>query len=107
MVRAALPSILVKLPQLDEEILAMGLGFQIIVVDDNSPDGTGALADQLSQKYPVLSVIHRPGKLGLGTAYQSPAGLNTVAIRAFRHDLAAFRFKGGRGVIPGLPSIRG
>ena len=65
-----------NLPQLVEEILALGLGFQIIVVDDNSPDGTGALADQLSQKYPVLSVIHRPGKLGLGTAYL--AGLKSA-----------------------------
>ena len=45
--------------------------------------------------------------IGLDTAYQSPAGLNTVAIRAFRHDLATFQVKGGRGVIPGLPSIRG
>jgi dolichol-phosphate mannosyltransferase len=42
----------------------------IIVVDDNSPDGTGALADELAQKPDNrLTVIHRPGKFGLGTAY--------------------------------------
>ena len=43
---------------------------QILVVDDNSPDGTGDLADDLSQRYPgEFHVIHRPAKLGLGTAY--------------------------------------
>ncbi len=42
----------------------------IIVVDDNSPDGTGAMADELAAKPENrLSVIHRPGKFGLGTAY--------------------------------------
>jgi dolichol-phosphate mannosyltransferase len=42
----------------------------LLVVDDNSADGTGAIADLLAQKYPgKLSVIHREGKLGLGTAY--------------------------------------
>ena len=40
---------------------------EIIVVDDNSPDGTGPLADGLSSRYP-LRVVHRPGKLGLGGA---------------------------------------
>jgi dolichol-phosphate mannosyltransferase len=44
----------------------------IIVVDDNSPDGTGPLADELAGKPENrLSVIHRPGKFGLGTAYQA------------------------------------
>lgn len=65
-----------NLPQLVEEIRTLGLQFRIIVVDDNSPDGTGALADQLSRQYPELSVIHRPGKLGLGTAYL--AGLQSA-----------------------------
>jgi dolichol-phosphate mannosyltransferase len=44
---------------------------QILVVDDNSPDGTGELADDLSRRYPnEFHVIHRPGKMGLGTAYR-------------------------------------
>jgi dolichol-phosphate mannosyltransferase len=44
----------------------------ILIVDDNSPDGTGALADELAAKPENrLSVIHRPGKFGLGTAYQA------------------------------------
>jgi dolichol-phosphate mannosyltransferase len=40
----------------------------VIVVDDNSPDGTGVLAEELALKYPI-TVIHRPEKRGLGTAY--------------------------------------
>lgn len=41
----------------------------ILIVDDNSPDGTGQLADDLAQRDERVSVLHRPGKLGLGTAY--------------------------------------
>jgi dolichol-phosphate mannosyltransferase len=41
----------------------------VLVVDDNSPDGTGELVDRLSQGNPQLHVMHRSGKLGLGTAY--------------------------------------
>ncbi|MFO0892305.1 MAG: polyprenol monophosphomannose synthase [Isosphaeraceae bacterium] len=40
----------------------------ILVIDDNSPDGTGKLADELSTRLPDIHVIHRAGKLGLGTA---------------------------------------
>jgi dolichol-phosphate mannosyltransferase len=43
---------------------------EMIVVDDNSPDGTADLAEKLSQKYPI-QVVRRPGKLGLGTAVVS------------------------------------
>lgn len=39
------------------------------IVDDNSPDGTGQIADTLAADDPSVEVIHRPGKLGLGTAY--------------------------------------
>jgi dolichol-phosphate mannosyltransferase len=40
----------------------------ILVIDDNSPDGTGRIADDLRNSLPNIDVIHRPGKLGLGTA---------------------------------------
>ena len=40
----------------------------ILVVDDNSPDGTGTLADELAASDPRVNVLHRAGKLGLGTA---------------------------------------
>ena len=44
-----------------------GVDGELVIVDDNSPDGTGAIADDLAQHYRIL-VLHRAGKLGLGTA---------------------------------------
>jgi dolichol-phosphate mannosyltransferase len=46
----------------------------VLVVDDNSPDGTGDLADALAAKDPKVRVLHRPGKMGLGTAYTQAFG---------------------------------
>ncbi len=46
-----------------------GCGYDVLVVDDASPDGTGALADRLAAADPGLRVLHRPAKLGLGSAY--------------------------------------
>jgi dolichol-phosphate mannosyltransferase len=42
---------------------------RILVVDDNSPDGTGAIADRVAEELPTVEVLHRPGKAGLGQAY--------------------------------------
>lgn len=50
----------------------------LMVVDDNSPDGTGAIADSIAAKDEHVTVMHRAGKLGLGTAY----------IQAFQQGLA-------------------
>jgi dolichol-phosphate mannosyltransferase len=60
-----------NLPTMIGELLSLGLpGLRILIVDDNSPDGTGRAADELAQQYPDrVHVMHRPGKLGLGTAY--------------------------------------
>lgn len=44
------------------------INYRVLIIDDNSPDGTGKRAEELSKIYPV-SVIHRERKLGLGTAY--------------------------------------
>ncbi len=44
-------------------------GFRILVVDDNSPDGTGRIADLLCEEVDCLRVLHRPAKQGLGPAY--------------------------------------
>jgi len=41
----------------------------LLVIDDNSPDGTGALVDEIGARHPQARALHRPGKLGLGTAY--------------------------------------
>ena len=43
--------------------------FSVLIIDDNSPDGTGELADRLAAEHDFVSVMHRPGKMGLGTAY--------------------------------------
>ncbi|MBA3396747.1 MAG: polyprenol monophosphomannose synthase [Deltaproteobacteria bacterium] len=52
-----------------ERFLAALPGAEILFVDDNSPDGTGALIDELVAAEPRIHVMHRAGKLGLGTAY--------------------------------------
>jgi dolichol-phosphate mannosyltransferase len=44
-------------------------GDRVLVIDDNSPDGTGQLAEELAQELPFVSVLHRPEKQGLGPAY--------------------------------------
>lgn len=57
---------------------------ELLIVDDNSPDGTGRLADTLSDAEPRIHVLHRAGKTGLGTAYRDGfawalrAGFDTV-----------------------------
>ena len=51
------------------ELMALGPDIRVLVVDDNSPDGTGKLADELAAENERISVLHRPGKLGLGSAY--------------------------------------
>lgn len=61
-----------NLPLLAAEIFAIigrepDIDLELIVVDDNSPDGTGQVAEALKAHYPV-EVVHRPGKLGLGSA---------------------------------------
>ena len=61
-----------NIPLLVEEIFAAlelesDIDLELIIVDDNSPDGTGDIAESLTERYPVR-VIHRAGKLGLGSA---------------------------------------
>ena len=51
------------------EVLTQHPSIRILFVDDNSPDGTGAIADELAAQNERIQVIHRPGKLGLGSAY--------------------------------------
>jgi len=58
-----------NIEKLIEEIRRLNKGFHILIIDDNSSDGTGKIADRLATRYSELSVIHRPAKLGLGTAY--------------------------------------
>src|ERR1041385_104592 len=58
-----------NLPNLVPQILAQDPRLDVLIVDDNSPDGTGRLAEALAAKEPRVHVLHREGKLGLGTAY--------------------------------------
>lgn len=102
-----------------EEVLSLSdkekIDLEFIVVDDNSPDGTGKVAEELSKKYPV-KVIHRAGKLGLGSAVTAgfklsdreilgvmdadlshdPAILNELILSLAEYDVAlGSRFKEG------------
>jgi dolichol-phosphate mannosyltransferase len=58
-----------NLEPLVSAILAQNCDFDILVIDDNSPDGTGEIADRLAAELPAVHASHRPGKMGLGTAY--------------------------------------
>jgi dolichol-phosphate mannosyltransferase len=55
--------------ELVPSILSQGPEFEVLIVDDNSTDGTGKIIDEMRETEPRLHVLHRPGKLGLGTAY--------------------------------------
>jgi dolichol-phosphate mannosyltransferase len=57
-----------NLEPLVEEIRRVAPSASILVIDDNSPDGTGRIADRMRETLADIHVIHRPGKLGLGTA---------------------------------------
>jgi dolichol-phosphate mannosyltransferase len=63
-----------NLAQLTRRTLSANADVDILVVDDNSPDGTGRLADELSQASDRISVLHRPGKSGIGNAYRAGFG---------------------------------
>lgn len=68
-----------NLPAMTAALFSLAIdGLRLLIVDDNSPDGTGAVADNLAAAYdgtgdtderPRMTVLHRPGKNGLGTAY--------------------------------------
>ena len=57
-----------NLAELTERLLGLGLGLDVLFVDDASPDGTGKVADELALSFPQVSVIHREGKFGYGSA---------------------------------------
>jgi dolichol-phosphate mannosyltransferase len=58
-----------NLPRMAQRLLDLPLKVDLLVVDDNSPDGTGILADELAAKHPNVHVLHRAEKNGLGRAY--------------------------------------
>ncbi|MGV3754569.1 MAG: polyprenol monophosphomannose synthase [Verrucomicrobiota bacterium] len=58
-----------NLPPLVAKLLSLPVKIDLLVVDDNSPDGTGQIADDLAAKHPQVHVLHRSEKNGLGRAY--------------------------------------
>lgn len=59
-----------NLPKLVSALFSLPLDIHLLVVDDNSPDGTGNIAEGLALKFPDrIDVLHRPGKMGLRSAY--------------------------------------
>jgi dolichol-phosphate mannosyltransferase len=72
-----------NLDELLSQLLDLPVPLGVIVVDDNSPDGTGRLADRWAEAQPGrVHVIHRPAKMGLGTAYIAAfkKGLNELGV---------------------------
>lgn len=51
------------------EIIGLGLDLDILFMDDNSSDGTGGIIDQLTKRYKFVRVVHRPAKMGIGSAH--------------------------------------
>ena len=58
-----------NLPRMAAKLLSLPVAVDLLVVDDNSPDGTGKIADELAAQHPQIHVLHRAGKEGLGRAY--------------------------------------
>jgi dolichol-phosphate mannosyltransferase len=74
-----------NLPKLVDEILSVAPQVDILVVDDNSPDGTGTWCDERAAREPRLRCLHRTGKLGLGTA--TIAGMQYAIEHDYRYVL--------------------
>ena len=60
---------LVNIQSITREVLSICAEAEVLIVDDNSPDGTGQAADSMAAANPRVHVLHRAGKLGLGSAY--------------------------------------
>ena len=58
-----------NIARLIESVLAQDPRIEVLVVDDGSPDGTGQIVDELAEADPRVHALHRPRKMGLGTAY--------------------------------------
>ena len=59
-----------NIQKLLEPVLSVDPGIEVLIIDDNSPDGTGEMADKIASSNPRVHVLHREGKLGLGSAYR-------------------------------------
>ncbi|MEI9863556.1 MAG: glycosyltransferase [Limisphaerales bacterium] len=74
-----------NLPRIAAKLLSLPVSVDLLVVDDNSPDGTGKIADELAAQHPQIKVLHRAGKEGLGRAYI--AGFNWALAQGYEFIL--------------------
>jgi dolichol-phosphate mannosyltransferase len=72
-----------NIARLIDQVLAQDPCIDILVVDDGSPDGTGEVVDAIARDNPRVHAIHRPGKMGLGTAYV--AGFKWALERTYQY----------------------
>ena len=72
-----------NITRLIDAVLYQDPNIDVLVIDDGSPDGTGQLADEIAAVNPRVNVIHRPSKMGLGTAYV--AGFKWALERAYAY----------------------
>ena len=80
-----LPILVNQLLKVSDEIAGE---VEIVIVDDNSPDGTGKIADIMSAEYPNIKVIHRPWKMGVGSAvYEGIKAANASHVVMMDADL--------------------
>jgi dolichol-phosphate mannosyltransferase len=74
-----------NITRLIDAVLYQDPSIDVLVIDDGSPDGTGQLADEIAAINPRVNVIHRPSKMGLGTAYL--AGFKWALQRSYAYIL--------------------
>lgn len=74
-----------NITRLIDAVLYQDPSIDVLVIDDGSPDGTGQLADEIAAVNPRVNVIHRPSKMGLGTAYL--AGFKWALERSYAYIL--------------------
>ena len=109
-----------NISKLVKAILGLKKDFHILIIDDNSPDGTGEVIDRLAADIPEVHACHRPKKMGLGSAYVLGFTIaleskfdNIIEMDAdFSHDpqaLPAFleRFEHGYDVVIGSRYVKG
>jgi dolichol-phosphate mannosyltransferase len=72
-----------NIEEIVKSVSSLPISFDILIIDDNSPDGTAAIVKDLQKTYPNLHLVERSGKLGLGTAYI--AGFNWALEKGYNY----------------------
>ena len=79
-------------------VFSLSVPFDILIIDDNSPDGTASIVKSLQSEFRDLHIIERPGKLGLGTAYIT--GFNWALDNNYDYIFAAVKMGDNDKEIP-------